>query len=64
MNGEVVEFQQIDKIVGMLFVWTDYSEYRAYAGNFDVDESFQSIIGITGPFLLATPDLPWVIWTE
>ena len=35
MNGEVVEVQQIDKIVGMLFVWIgSVLESRAYCWQF------------------------------
>jgi len=52
MNGEVVEAQQIDKIVGMLFVWIGlFGISSILLAILMLDESFQSIIGITASSL-------------
>ena len=52
MNGEVVEVQQIDKIVGMLFVWIGlFGISSILLAILMLDESFQSIIGITASSL-------------
>ena len=52
MNGEVVEAQQIDKIVGMLFVWIGlFGISSILLAILMLDDSFQSIIGITASSL-------------
>jgi len=52
MNGEVVEAQQIDKIVGMLFVWIGlFGISSILLAVLMLDESFESIIGITASSL-------------
>jgi len=52
MNGEVVEPQQIDKIVGMLFVWIGlFGISSILLAILMLDESFESIIGITASSL-------------
>ena len=52
MNGGVVEPQQIDKIVGMLFVWIGlFGIASILLSVLMFDESFESIIGITASSL-------------
>ena len=52
MNGKVVEPQQIDKIVGMLFVWIGlFGISSVLLAILMTNESFESIIGITASSL-------------
>ncbi len=52
MNGKVVESQQIDKIVGMLFVWIGlFGISSVLLAVLMANESFESIIGITASSL-------------
>ena len=64
MNGEVVEPQQIDKIVGMLFVWIGlFGIASILLAILMLDESFESIIGITASSLGNT-ELLWVLMVK
>ena len=51
MNGEVVEAQQIDKIVGCYLSGSGCLVYLAFTIYSMLDDSFQSIIGITASSL-------------